>query len=124
MRGLPACGKSFTARQLAGESGIVLETDQYFYAEVGEDPRRYDYDDELLPEGLGQGCDLLDILSVLAVDKVEYVLGKIRFNTDLCYHFGDLLECHIFKVVFHFGIIAFFAVIWVSCLSFFCCFRL
>jgi hypothetical protein len=48
MRGLPACGKSHTARRLAGEQGIVLETDQYFYAEVGDDPARYDYRAELL----------------------------------------------------------------------------
>ena len=43
-------GKSYTARQLAGDNGTVLETDQYFYAETGEDPRQYDYDDELLPK--------------------------------------------------------------------------
>ncbi|MBI2479880.1 MAG: hypothetical protein HYV60_14985 [Planctomycetia bacterium] len=30
MRGLPACGKSHTTRRLAGEQGIVLETDHYF----------------------------------------------------------------------------------------------
>ncbi|MBC8870358.1 MAG: AAA family ATPase [Planctomycetes bacterium] len=50
MRGLPACGKSFTARELAGDTGIVLETDQYFYTEVGEDPACYDYSHGLLPE--------------------------------------------------------------------------
>lgn len=48
MRGLPACGKSHTARTLAGETGIVLETDQYFYTQVGDDPGRYDYQAELL----------------------------------------------------------------------------
>lgn len=30
MRGLPACGKSHRAKRLAGDKGIVLETDQYF----------------------------------------------------------------------------------------------
>jgi hypothetical protein len=49
MRGLPCCGKSYTARTLAGETGVVLETDQYFYTEVGEDPKRYDYRADLLP---------------------------------------------------------------------------
>lgn len=49
MRGLPACGKSHTARRLAGAQGIVLETDQYFYTQVGEDPGTYDYSDALLP---------------------------------------------------------------------------
>jgi hypothetical protein len=50
MRGLPSCGKSHTARRLAGEKGTVLETDQYFYTQVGDDPARYDYREDLLPE--------------------------------------------------------------------------
>jgi hypothetical protein len=50
MRGLPACGKSHMARRLAGTPGLVLETDQYFYTQVGSDPARYDYSDDLLPE--------------------------------------------------------------------------
>lgn len=49
MRGLPACGKSHTARRLAGEQGIMLETDQYFYTHVGDDPTSYDYSEALLP---------------------------------------------------------------------------
>jgi hypothetical protein len=49
MRGLPACGKSHTARKLAGDHGVVLETDEYFYTQVGDDPRQYDYREELLP---------------------------------------------------------------------------
>lgn len=49
MRGLAACGKSHTAKQLAGNIGIVLETDQYFYTQVGDSATQYDYRDELLP---------------------------------------------------------------------------
>ena len=49
MRGLPSSGKSYTARTLAGSQGIVLETDEYFYSHVGNDPSHYDYSDELLP---------------------------------------------------------------------------
>jgi hypothetical protein len=49
MRGLPACGKSYTARELAGNTGIVLETDQYFYSHMGDDPQQYDYREDLLP---------------------------------------------------------------------------
>lgn len=49
MRGLPACGKSYTARRLAGPVGIVLETDEYFYTQVGDDSASYDYAEELLP---------------------------------------------------------------------------
>lgn len=50
MRGLPSCGKSHTAQALAGEHGVVCETDAYFHTEVGEDPARYDYSEELLPQ--------------------------------------------------------------------------
>lgn len=49
MRGLPGCGKSHRAQRLAGAEGVVLETDQYFYTQVGDDPVRYDYREELLP---------------------------------------------------------------------------
>ncbi len=50
MRGLPCCGKSFTARNLAGDEGIVLETDEFFYQCVGEDPTEYNYSREALVE--------------------------------------------------------------------------
>lgn len=50
MRGLPACGKSHTARRLAGNTGVVLETDQYFYSEVGDDASSYDYNADLLAD--------------------------------------------------------------------------
>ncbi len=50
MRGLPSCGKSHAARELAGEHGVVCETDAYFYSEVGDDPEKYDYRKELLEE--------------------------------------------------------------------------
>ena len=49
MRGLPSCGKSTTARELTQSGGIVLETDEYFYTQVGDDPTRYDYHADLLP---------------------------------------------------------------------------
>jgi hypothetical protein len=47
-RGLPSCGKSYTARKLAGETGIVCETDEYFYIQVGDDPTRFDYRADLM----------------------------------------------------------------------------
>lgn len=50
MRGLPGCGKSHRAKRLAGVTGIVLETDEYFYTQVGMDPNQYDYDKDLLPD--------------------------------------------------------------------------
>ena len=45
MRGLPSCGKSYTAARLAGESGVICETDQYFYTRPG-DPSSYTYQDD------------------------------------------------------------------------------
>ncbi len=48
MRGLPSCGKSFTAQRLAGEYGVICETDAFFYTQVGDDRARYDYHKELL----------------------------------------------------------------------------
>jgi predicted kinase len=50
MRGLPGCGKSHMARRLCTPGGIVLETDQYFYTQVGDDPARYDYSRKLMPK--------------------------------------------------------------------------
>ena len=49
MRGLPACGKSHTAKKLAGRDGVICETDEYFYTQVGDDPQRYDYQEDLMP---------------------------------------------------------------------------
>jgi len=48
MRGLPGCGKSHRARELAGATGRICETDQFFYTQVGEDPHSYDFSDSLL----------------------------------------------------------------------------
>ncbi len=50
MRGLPACGKSHKAKRLTGEEGVVFETDEYFYRQVGDDPTSYDYSDDLLAD--------------------------------------------------------------------------
>jgi len=50
MRGLPSSGKSYTAKRLYSGSGMICETDEYFYTQVGHDPNRYDYQEELLPE--------------------------------------------------------------------------
>ena len=48
MRGLPSCGKSRTAKRLAGDAGIVCETDAYYHTQVGDDPARFDYDARLM----------------------------------------------------------------------------
>lgn len=50
MLGLPSCGKSTTANKLAGTTGVVCETDEYFLTQVGDDPTSYDWDDDLIHE--------------------------------------------------------------------------
>ena len=50
MRGLPNCGKSYTAQRLCAEGGLICETDEYFYTQVGDDTQRYDFHKDLLPE--------------------------------------------------------------------------
>jgi hypothetical protein len=48
MRGLPSCGKSHLAARLIRDGGVSLETDQYFFTEVGTDPTKFDYRADLL----------------------------------------------------------------------------
>ncbi len=48
MRGLPSSGKSYTASQLVRKRGVICETEQYFYTEVGNDPTKFDYKPELM----------------------------------------------------------------------------
>jgi hypothetical protein len=43
MRGLPSCGKSYKAKQLAANGGLICETDEYFHTQVGDDPTQYNY---------------------------------------------------------------------------------
>ena len=50
MRGLPSCGKSHTAKQLAGREGVICETDRFFYTQAGDQPVRYAYDIARLDE--------------------------------------------------------------------------
>lgn len=49
MRGLPSSGKSHLARRLAGDSGVLLETDQFFHRENADGSRTFHYREEQLP---------------------------------------------------------------------------
>ncbi len=57
MRGLPSTGKTHTARRLAGDTGTVCETDEFFYTEVGTDPAVYDFDLDLMSEARAWNFD-------------------------------------------------------------------
>ena len=98
MRGLPACGKSFTARRLAGEAGVICETDEYFYSQVGDDPTRYEYRAELLPAArqwnlqrfqqavaAGQSPIVVDRGNGLNVESQEYAVFALqhRYKVEL-----------------------------------------
>ncbi|MCA9139042.1 MAG: AAA family ATPase [Planctomycetales bacterium] len=74
MRGLPSCGKSTRARELAGEKGVVVETDEFFYTQVGDSTKRYTFDAGRLQEArdwnYGRFVQAIDanVLSI-AVDR-------------------------------------------------------
>lgn len=50
MRGLPSCGKSHRARRLAGEQGVVCETDAYFVRRQPDGTESYEYSQARLAE--------------------------------------------------------------------------
>ena len=74
MRGLPACGKSHRARRLAGSSGVVLETDEYFCTQVGTDATQYDFHEDLLP--LARQWNLGRFRDVLAQQASPIVIDR------------------------------------------------
>ena len=85
MRGLPSCGKSYTAKKLAGDTGVVCETDEYFYTHVGEDPKKYDYKKELMGEArrwnFARFAEAVDA-GVEAI-VVDHESGIMRIRADL-----------------------------------------
>lgn len=50
MRGLPSTGKSHKARRLAGDNGVICETDEFFRTQLGSDPNVFDYDSARMRE--------------------------------------------------------------------------
>jgi hypothetical protein len=83
MRGLPGCGKSHRAQRLVGENGLVLETDEYFYTQVGTDSTHYDYDKDLLPAArqwnLGRLRDALAAgISPIVIDRGNGLNSETR----------------------------------------------
>ena len=50
LRGLPSSGKSHRARKLVGDSGVLLETDQFFECENPDGSLSFQYSEARLPE--------------------------------------------------------------------------
>jgi len=50
MRGLPSCGKTTRAKELAANGGLAFEFDEYFYTQIGEDHTHYDWSKDLLAD--------------------------------------------------------------------------
>lgn len=49
MRGLPWCGKSYRAKELSGEAGVIFSTDEYFHVKVKpHSPETYDFNPNVL----------------------------------------------------------------------------
>jgi hypothetical protein len=74
MRGLPSCGKSHRARELAGATGVVCETDEFFHTQVGNTIERYSYDADRQTEArdwnFGRFTDAVDAgVSSVVVDR-------------------------------------------------------
>lgn len=96
MRGLPSCGKSHTARRLAGEDGLVCETDAFFHSEVGTEAAAYDYDAARLQEarrwnferfrrGIEEGVPLIvvDRGNSLSVGSAAFAIHARRNGYDV-----------------------------------------
>ena len=73
MRGLPSCGKSTTAKKLAGKNGVVIETDAFFQIQ-GAGPEGYSFDRTRLPEARNWTFELFrqairDNVSPIVIDR-------------------------------------------------------
>lgn len=49
MRGCPGSGKSYRAKELAGDTGLIFSTDEYFYTQVNtKEPEVYNFNPNFL----------------------------------------------------------------------------
>lgn len=97
MRGLPSSGKSHTARALAGDDGVICETDSYFHTEIGDDPERYDYDPALLEKArewnLGRFREALEQgRSPVIVDRGNGLSAGTQLYAQMAVEFGYAVE--------------------------------
>jgi hypothetical protein len=76
MRGLPSCGKSRRARELAGSTGLACETDDFFHTQVGEITEKYDYDSDRQQEARDWNFDRFAAAVDASVDPVVVDRGN------------------------------------------------
>ncbi len=96
MRGLPSSGKSTKAHKLAGERGRVMETDQFFYSQIGT-PEHFDYDGDRLEEArqwnLNRFRDALaEKVTPIVVDRGNGRNPETRIYIELALKFGYRVE--------------------------------
>mgnify|MGYP001086921857 CR=1 FL=1 len=96
MRGLPCCGKSHMAARLAGDEGVIFETDQFFYSQPGDDPSRYDFDESLLPAA--RQWNLERFRDALAAGRSPIVVDRGNGRNAESRAFVEIADAHGYRV--------------------------
>lgn len=91
MRGLPSCGKSHMAKRLAGEVGVICETDEFFFSEVGDDPAKYNYDASRMDEARDWNFDRFCEAVEAGVPRVIVDRGNSR-SMESCIYIEFAME--------------------------------
>ena len=74
MRGLPSSGKSHRAQRLAGDDGLVLETDRFFYEAKADGVERYVYHESRLAEA--RAWNFQRFSEALALSRTPIVVDR------------------------------------------------
>ena len=78
MRGLPWCGKSYRAKEIAGETGLIFSTDEYWYKINKPDkPEEYSFN----PRYLGAAHKWNQLRAQRAIDLGEPLIVIDNTNT-------------------------------------------
>tara|TARA_B100000941_G_C28449734_1_gene524362 strand:- start:450 stop:980 length:531 start_codon:yes stop_codon:yes gene_type:complete len=78
MRGLPWTGKSYTAKEIAGEEGLIFSTDEYFYTQIKpEKPDQYSFH----PRFLGHAHKWNYVRTTLAINEGHPLVIVDNTNT-------------------------------------------
>lgn len=94
MRGLPSSGKSYRANQLAGDTGVIYSTDEYWYKINNADqPDVYSFDFKLLGEAhrwnQARAIDSFDSGDELVIiDNTNITVSEPRVYVSYAYKLG------------------------------------